>query len=364
MATPRFVTLSDGREARMRVAVICGGRSAEREVSVASATNVLKALRGQGHEAIAVDLERGRLGRADEARLLSAEIGSVPPVDKGGIENVKLPARFAWLTDAGCGGSSDVLFLAVHGGAGEDGTLQAVLETAGFPFTGSGFRGCALAFDKDTAKRLFLSAGVPTPRWLMAPCSPEEVGARLGWPVVVKPNKQGSTVGLSLAKGPADLKPAIAAALRYDDEAMVEAFVPGRELTVGVLEDRALAVGEIVCPDGGIFDYATKYRPGAAQEIFPAPLSQAETETVRNLALRAHRACRLRDYSRVDFRLDGAGRWWCLEVNSLPGLTPTSLFPQSAAATGIGFPELCERICRLAMKRHGNQAARLGRLRY
>ncbi|MBN2351504.1 MAG: D-alanine--D-alanine ligase [Spirochaetales bacterium] len=342
----------------MRVAVILGGKSAERDVSLASGAQVLRALRERGHEAIAVDMERGKMRKDDEDRLLGAEIGVFPPADELIVSTRRFPARFTDLTDGGSGGSIDVFFLAVHGGAGEDGTLQAALETAGVPFTGSGFRGSAFAFDKDAAKRLFRAADVPTPDWLMAPCSPEEAGDRLGWPVIVKPNKQGSTVGLSLAKGSPDLEPAITAALRYDDEAMVEAFVPGRELTVGVLEDRALAVGEIVCPDGGIFDYATKYRTGAAHEKFPASLSAAETRTIRDLALRAHRACKLRDYSRVDFRLDNAGRWWCLEVNSLPGLTATSLFPQSAAAVGIGFPELCERICRLAIGRHRSPDAR------
>jgi D-alanine-D-alanine ligase len=205
--------------------------------------------------------------------------------------------------------------------------------------------------DKDVSKRLFHAAGVPTPAWLMAPCSAEDVERNLGFPVVVKPNKQGSTVGLTVVSEREALTSAIDEAWKHDDEVMVETFIPGRELTVGVLEDRALAVGEIIPLRSEIFDYESKYQEGGAREIFPADLTPDQTRDAQDLALRAHRSLKLQDYSRIDFRMDGRGRIWCLEGNSLPGLTSTSLLPQSAAAVGIPFPELCERICILAINR-------------
>jgi D-alanine-D-alanine ligase len=237
-----------------------------------------------------------------------------------------------------------VVFLALHGGRGEDGTLQAVLDVVGVPYTGSGALGSGIAMDKDIAKRLFRAAGIPTADWIMAPAEGGRVGLELGWPAVVKPSKQGSTVGLSVVKQPGDFDAAVELASGFDDEVMIEAFIPGRELTVGILADQALAVGEIV-PRHEIFDYECKYTPGMSQETFPAELSAEVTEECRRLGLLAHRTLKLGGYSRVDFRLTPAGELVCLEVNTLPGMTATSLLPQSAAAAGIDFPELCERIC-------------------
>jgi D-alanine-D-alanine ligase len=203
--------------------------------------------------------------------------------------------------------------------------------------------------DKDVAKRLMRAAGVPTPDWLMAPIAEDDVAARLGYPVIVKPNQEGSTVGLSFVGGPAELQPALEVAARFGPEVLVERFVPGRELTVDILGEESLAVGEIV-PEGGgsIFDYAAKYQAGGAREQFPADLPASITREAQTLALVAHRALKLRAYSRADFRLDAEGRLWCLEVNTLPGMTAGSLLPQSAAAVGIPFALLCERICEAA----------------
>ncbi len=200
--------------------------------------------------------------------------------------------------------------------------------------------------DKDVSKRLFRFVGVPTADWLMAPVDADEVGNRLGWPAVVKPSKEGSTVGLSVVKHETDFEAAVALARQYDDEVMIEAFVPGRELTVGVLEGRALAVGEII-PRHEIFDYECKYTPGMSQEIFPADLPGPVAAECARLSLLAHNALKLGGYSRVDFRLTPRGEILCLEVNTLPGMTATSLLPQAARAVGIDFPELCDRICRI-----------------
>jgi D-alanine-D-alanine ligase len=333
----------------MRVTVLTGGTSAERDVAIASAVQVVRALRGRGHTVSVVDTARGLIPLADEPKLLSGEVGAAPP------SNEELIALERGVLLSGLGNipairDADVLFLALHGGRGEDGTLQAVLEVVGIPYTGSGPLGSALAMDKDVAKHLFRRAGAPTADWLMTPATAEDAGRALGWPLIVKPSKQGSTVGLSKVAAPADFDAAIALAARYDDEVMIEAYVPGRELTVGVLDGKALAVGEII-PRHEIFDYECKYSPGMAQEIFPADLPAETAAAAQRLALVVHQALKLGGYSRVDFRLTPAGEMVCLEVNTLPGMTATSLLPQSAGAAGIEFGDLCERICRAAVRR-------------
>lgn len=330
----------------MRITVLTGGTSAERDVAIASAVQVVRALRGRGHAVSVVDTARGFIPLGDESKLLSGDVGTTPP------SSDELVALERGVLLSGLGNipairDADVLFLALHGGRGEDGTLQSVLEVVGIPYTGAGPLGSALAMDKDVAKHLFRQAGVPTADWLMAPATAETAGGRLGWPLIVKPSKQGSTVGLSKVREPAAYEAAVALAARYDDEVMIEAYVPGRELTVGVLGGEALAVGEII-PRHEIFDYECKYSPGMAEEIFPADLPAPVAAEAQRLALVAHEALKLGGYSRVDFRLTPAGEMVCLEVNTLPGMTSTSLLPQSALAVGIEFGDLCERICRAA----------------
>ncbi|MDE1989845.1 MAG: D-alanine--D-alanine ligase [Betaproteobacteria bacterium] len=328
----------------MNVAVLLGGDSSERDVSIASAAQVVKALRERGHRVWAVDTRHGWLDAGQEAALFSRAVTAVPPAAgaNGGSslqELLKPPGN----------ASIDLWFLALHGGSGEDGRMQGLLEMTGIPYTGSGVLGSAVAMDKDIAKRLLVAAAVPTPDWIMAPADARAVGERLGWPVVVKPSKQGSTVGLSVVREAAALDSAVAAARAFDDEVMIERFVPGRELTCPVLGDGALAVGEIILKRGEIFDYEAKYQPGGAQEVFPADLPADIARQVQQLSLQAHRALKLKGYSRSDFRLDRGGQLWCLEVNTLPGLTAMSLLPQAAAAQGISFGELVDRICRLAL---------------
>ncbi len=334
----------------LKIAVLFGGTSEERDVSIASGAQVVAALRSRGHAVTAVDPAVGVLSADDEERFLKGGVAPEPPAEAelGRLRLIDLRAVLALppLADV------DVLFLAMHGSFGEDGTLQALLDTTGVPYTGSGMLGSAVAMDKDVSKRLFRFASVPTPDWCMAPVEVAEVEARVGFPAVVKPSKQGSTVGLTVVREPGGLADAVAEAYRFDDEVMVERFVPGRELTVPILGDTALPVGEIV-PQHEIFDYECKYQPGMAQEIFPADLDAALAAAVQARALLAHRTLKLGGYSRIDFRMDAEGGLWCLEANTLPGMTAASLFPKGAAAAGIGFAEVCERICRLGIQEHG-----------
>jgi D-alanine-D-alanine ligase len=332
----------------MKVAVLFGGTSQERDVSLASGGQVIKTLQQAGHEVLAIDTARGFLTGPEIEALIEAKVDPLPP-EQAALSNMKNQALT--IANAPDLGKVDVVMLALHGGSGEDGSVQAFLTMLGVPYTGSGHRGSAVAMDKDMSKHLMRAAGVPTAEWLMAPASVEQVTQTLGYPAVVKPNKQGSTVGLTIVREPAQLEAALAEAAKFDDEVMIERFIPGRELTVGILDDRALAVGEILPKHSEIFDYKSKYQKGGAEEIFPAPLSAELTAEVQRLGLLTHRALKLDCYSRVDFRLTEDGSLYCLEANTLPGMTATSLLPQSAAAVGISFTELCERICQLAIER-------------
>ena len=331
----------------MRIVVLTGGATAERAVAFASASQIVAALRSRGHSVSVVDTVSGPLDDAAERAHLSGVVGTAPPADGLDMEARERRLLSESLGELDAVRRADVVFLAVHGGVGENGTLQALLDVIGVPYTGSGPLASALAMDKDLAKRLFRATGVPVPAWFMAPVAPEDVTTALGWPVIVKPSKQGSSVGLTLVKKAQDLDAAVTLAARYDDEVMAEQFIPGRELTVGVLGDVPLPVGEIV-PKHELFDYETKYTPGMSDETFPARVETLLARQLQEYALMAHRALKLGGYSRVDFRVSPEGDIFCLEANSLPGMTRTSLFPQAAQAAGIAFPELCERIARLA----------------
>src|SRR5579871_6576130 len=268
----------------MKIAVLFGGTSQERDVSIASAAQIIPALRGLGHDVVSVDTVTGRLTGEAEKKLLTSGVGPEPPSTTA-LANMRESA-LTLTSNASDIRDVDVVFLALHGGAGEDGRVQAVLDLAGLAYTGSNHIASATAMDKDLSKRLFRAAGVPTADWLMAPVLAHDVSETLGWPVVVKPNKQGSTVGLSVVRAAGELAPALALADRFDSEVMVERFVPGRELTVGILDGEALPVGEII-PKGEVFDYTAKYQKGVAREVFPAELSADAAAKIQSFALRA-----------------------------------------------------------------------------
>lgn len=324
----------------MKIAVLFGGHSMERDVSIASAAKVIPSLRASGHDVTAVDLATGLVAASQEAAILTTRVAPDLPdasarlVGEGFLRDL-FSTNFQ---------SFDLCFLAVHGGAGEDGTLQALLDAAGLAYTGSSHTASAVAMDKILSKKLCRAHDIPTPDWLDSDLHDDTlVTQNLGWPVVVKPSREGSTVGLSVVHEQADFAAAVSHAETFGP-VLVEQFIAGRELTVGILEGRALSVGEIIPRHSDIFDYQSKYQPGGADEIFPADVSASVAEQAQVLALAVHEVLGLGGYSRVDFRMDSNEALWCLEANTLPGLTQGSLLPKSAAAAGIPFDQLLLRI--------------------
>ena len=293
-----------------RVAVLYGGVSAEREVSLASGTQVIAALAEAGFE--------------------------VTPIEVGADLSVLLAA----LTPP-----PDVVFNALHGRFGEDGAIQGVLDWLGLPYTHSGVRASALAMDKVAAKTVFAAAGLAVPRGLLVSRDDLARADPLPLPYVVKPANEGSSVGVEIVRCGDNRRAEIARAWQYGPAALVEEYIPGRELTVAVMGETPLAVTEIIATDGGFYDYEAKYADGGSRHVIPAAVPPETTARALEMALAAHRALGCRGASRADFRYDDTagepGRLVPLEVNTQPGLTPTSLLPEQAAHRGIGFPALC-----------------------
>lgn len=353
----------------MKIVVLMGGASDEREVSLASGAQVAGALRERGHDVLAADTFAGLLSLEDEVELRLGGVGARPPA------NSRLArmsdARVARLASEPPLADADLFFLALHGGAGENGAIQGLLDMVRAPYTGSDRLGCTLAMDKDVTKRLLRDAGIATPDWFTATeageivdpagsasdVAPEDLAAtverRLGLPVVVKAATGGSSLRLELARDRAALDRAVRASRSWRDLTLFERYHRGREFTVGVVGDEALPVGEIV-PRGEYFDYQSKYQPGMAEEIFPARIDPTSTRQLQYLARRVFRVLRMRDYGRVDFIVGPDGAPWCLEANGAPGMTANSLLPKAAAAAGMTFPKLCDRIARLALARYGD----------
>lgn len=336
----------------MNVAVLLGGNSPERNVSLASGLAVSRALQSLGHSVIAIDPSLGANPIVD---LDSLDIPSGPPTND---ELAKRPvSRYLEAVCSEAFNNVDLAFSVLHGKNGEDGVMQALLDAKGIRYTGSSILGCSLTMDKSQTKVVLSAVNVPTPRWTILRRS-EEIdddflrhlrdSFRLG--IVVKPNDQGSTVGMTILKKTNldDIENAIREAWIYSDIALIEEFIEGRELTVAVVGDGAYPIVEII-PDGGFYDYAHKYTKGMSAYHCPAELDEELTAFIQNLAVIAHQSCSCAGYSRVDFRLDEDNQPWCLEVNTLPGMTATSLVPKAAAAAGISFEELCEIIMQHAL---------------
>jgi D-alanine-D-alanine ligase len=325
-----------------------GGTSSERNVSLASGLRMAAALREAGHEVRLLDPAAGPMDAMTEQAWRERAVGAAPP-DKAELAALLAADQTPMLPTHALVKDAECVVLALHGGQGEDGTVQALLDVAGVRYTGSGAMATAIAMDKDITKRILRHAGVPTAEWRMTPVSQSDAIAALGLPLIVKPNREGSTVGLTIVKTADQFDGAVTEALRYDREVMCETFVPGRELTVPVLDGEALPVGEII-PVKEIYDYECKYTPGMAQEVFPADLSPEQTAEAQRLAVASYVALKLKGCARIDFRLTPEGGFFCLEANTLPGMTALSLVPQSAAAAGVSFVEFCDRLVRQAVR--------------
>jgi D-alanine-D-alanine ligase len=336
----------------MNIVVLTGGNSTERAVSFHSGRLVSEALRRRGHRVLQLDVWRGLTDREigdDPISLFSETFDRYPPRIEavGGDapvgENVLRLCRLA-----------DVVFLALHGGAGENGQVQAMLDCCGVRYTGSGFRASLLSMDKPLGKLLLRHAGILTPDWCVidraesteAAC--ERVAAAVGFPCVLKPCDGGSSIGVTMVESREGLSASLREAQRAGWRMMAERRIFGRELTVGILGGHALPPIEIV-PREGFYDYDNKYIAGRTEEICPAPIGEESTAKAAAITRSAFDLLGLRGYARADYIMDGEGRMWLLEINTLPGMTSTSLLPQEAQAVGIGYDELCERIARSAL---------------
>lgn len=336
---------------KINVAVLMGGKSAEREVSLSTGKMILKALDPEKYEAFSVDTslfgQKALDSRAQES--LPAQSSDMP---------VKLLSMEAIAAPNGSHPKPDVAFIALHGKFGEDGTVQGLLDLLEIPYVGSGVLASALAMDKIMARRMLDYAGIPIPKGIdVRPCDDvskviAQVADELGYPVVVKPNRQGSTIGLSIAREEADLAESIKVAFQYDQDVLLEEFIEGTEITVPVLGNQELQVLPIVeiVPDGGFYDYHAKYTPGATDEIVPARIPEEIYHRAEQLALDCHRALGCRGMSRTDMIIRGDDIY-ILETNTIPGMTPTSLLPRAAQAAGIEFPDLLDRLIALALER-------------
>ena len=335
----------------MYIAVICGGLSAERDVSISSGTGAARALRARGHKVALVDLFLGNPSAVENPRgAFTSDAGdSVYSVRETEPDLDKIRAQRGGDGLIGPGvieicRAADIAFLALHGAEGENGKLQACLDLYGVPYTGSGYLGSALAMDKELSKILFRDSGIPTPPGVTLRRG-DAVPESIGFPCVVKPCSGGSSVGTSIVTEPEKLSAALDEAFSCDNAVLVEKYIRARELTVGVMDGRAMAVIEII-PKTGFYDYKNKYQAGLTEEICPAPISAEDTE-------RVYEALHLDAYGRVDFLMDKAdGELYCLEANTLPGMTPTSLIPQMAAAEGMDYGELCEKIIEVSLKKY------------
>ena len=331
-----------------RIAMLTGGSTPERGVALAGARQVTAALRALGHQVDVFDTCLGFVPLEEEKTHCPEGVDREPPTPE---ELAELHARedLLALLSTEAFRSVDLVWPLLHGREGEGGRVQSLLEANGQRFVGSDARGSTLAMDKAVTKTLLRAAGIPTASWALWRAG-EPLPSPEAYPCIVKPSRVGSTVGLTLVRESEELESALHQALRFDDEVLVEDFLPGKELTVGVLGDRALAVGEIRTL-GEVFDFESKYQPGAATEIFPAEIPNGLAERCRDLALQTHICLKLRDLSRVDFRLNAEGEVFCLEANTLPGMTSTSLLPQSAAASGLSFADLCSLLVEMALDR-------------
>ena len=343
----------------MNIVVLCGGLSMERNVSITSGTLVCKSLRALGHRAVLVDMF---YGLEDISTPIDRIFEDLPEIGEASVSKEapdlnKVRASRKWVSRSMIGKgvleicqAADVVFLALHGACGEDGRIQATLDLLGVPYTGSGYLGSALAMDKDLTKKIVAPLGVLTPAWETVSYAEADIPAiieRTVLPVVVKPVDSGSSIGVAIAYNEEELKSALMDNLDQS-RVILEQYVSGREIDVGVLDGRSLPSIEII-PKQGFYDYINKYQAGATVEICPTEINPEIEKQLGEVTLKVHNALGLKAYSRSDFIVTEKGEIYFLEINTLPGMTPTSLMPQEAAAAGVDYNALCQKIIELAL---------------
>ena len=342
----------------MKIVVLAGGISTERDVSLTSGKMIYKALKNKGHQVILLDVFLGLEGDFKDVGALfekeedwAKEIGSIS-ADNPDIEQIKA-LRPDWKKNffgpnvIRLCQEADVVFMGLHGEHGENGKIQAYFDLMGITYTGTDYVSSALAMDKALAKEIFTYNQIPTPAGIRLK-EGETESRKVPYPCIVKSCKGGSSVGVMIANNDEEYEAAKKEAFRYDDEVVIEQYIKGREFSVAVMEGKALPVIEIA-PLQGFYDYKNKYQAGSAVETCPAELPEDKTKEMQQIAEKVFAALRLKCYARMDFMMSESGELYCLEANTLPGMTPTSLIPQEAAAIGIDFETLCEKIIRMAL---------------
>ena len=343
----------------MKIVVLAGGTSTERDVSIVSGTGICNGLRAKGHQAILVDVFCGAetvdwadpFPREYDVEAASAYIKSFNPH----IEQLKKMRKdFFGPNVLELCKKADFVFLGLHGANGEDGRIQAAFDLMGIKYTGTGYLSSAMAMDKGVTKWMFQMKGVPVPGGVtMKRHTRKEDLAELGlaFPVVVQTCCGGSSIGVYIVKDQEEYMKALDAAFVYEEEVVVEEFIQGTEYTVAVVDGKAYPVVQIV-PCQGFYDYENKYKPGAVKETCPAPISSELTRRLQDYAVQGYRALGLESYARLDFIVTDDEKIYCLEANTLPGMTPTSLIPQEAAVLGMDYPTLCEELIRVSEKKY------------
>lgn len=344
----------------MRIVVLAGGLSTERDVSISSGILVASALREKGHEVVLLDVFTGyeqnicdidALFKQNYSFADKANVGeTVSDLSEVRENRLNKSDRFIGTNVIEICSEADITFLALHGGEGENGQLQASLDLLGIKYTGTGYLGSALAMNKGLTKSVFVQNKINTPAGEIFK-SEEDAKSWSIFPCVVKPCSGGSSVGIARAENEEEYILAVKDAFRYENEIVVEQFVKGREFSVGILGGKALPPIEII-PKSGFYDYAAKYQTGATDEICPADIDEQTDKKLRESAVAAYNSLHLDSYARVDFLVDENGEPFCLEANTLPGMTPTSLLPQEAAVEGMNYADLCEKIIEISLKKY------------
>lgn len=341
----------------MKIVVLAGGISTERDVSLSTGRMIYRALKKNGHQAILLDSFLGYEGEANEKvfeleKDWAARVEGVKEINPD-LEQVKA-LRPDWKKNFFGPGviplcqAADIVFMALHGGDGENGRIQACFDLMSITYTGTDYVSSALCMDKGIAKDMFRANGIPTPEGCKLKRGEPPEG--ITFPCVVKATCGGSSVGVSIAQSEAEFEAALAEGFKYDKEVVVERYIKGREFSVGVIDGKALPIVEIA-PKVGFYDYKNKYQAGSTVETCPAELCPEKTLEMQQIAERVFQALRLKNYVRVDFLMEeNTDKIYCLEANNLPGMTPTSLLPQEAQAVGMSFEQLCEKIIEISLE--------------